>query len=207
MSNKNKIIPLDTITMQELFENAGTKPFRVVQRILVFALLWTMAEWKKSTGFLAYPWGTILMTAYDWNFITQIADITGTWGISFLFALFNAVIAEGLCRIPEIPHFSTNKSQRAYSFVAAATIVLSPSSTPYIITALVPTNELLPIVILPNMLLVSFITRDAEKSCNTKATSVEMTTLSFISSKQLSRCGRMGVQIKQPFPILTPPER
>ena len=115
----------------QLFENAGTKPFRVVQRILVFALLWTMAEWKKSTGFLAYPWGTILMTAYDWNFITQIADITGTWGISFLFALFNAVIAEGLCRIPEIPHFSTNKSQRAYSFVAAATIVLFACSSLY----------------------------------------------------------------------------
>lgn len=115
----------------QLFENAGTKPFKVVHRIVLFAFIWTMAEWKKSTGFLAYPWGTILMTAYEWNLITQIIDITGTWGISFLFALFNAVIAEGICRIAQIPYCMSKKAQRSYSFVAAATIIFFACSALY----------------------------------------------------------------------------
>jgi len=36
------------------------------------------------------------MSAWKWKLVTQIVDITGTWGISFLFALFSALIAEGL---------------------------------------------------------------------------------------------------------------
>ena len=79
-----------------LAERAGLKPFNVPVRVLLFAALWTIYEWKKSTGFLAYPWGTLVMSAWKWKLLTQIVDITGTWGISFLFALFNALIAEGL---------------------------------------------------------------------------------------------------------------
>ena len=66
---------------------------------LFFALLWTLYEWAKSSalGFLAYPWGTLVMTSYKWNLLTQIVDITGTWGISFLFSLFGALVGEGIC--------------------------------------------------------------------------------------------------------------
>lgn len=63
---------------------------------LFFALIWTLYEWAKSTGFLAYPWGTLVMTAYEWPLLIQIVDITGTWGLSFLFSLFSAIIGEGL---------------------------------------------------------------------------------------------------------------
>ena len=79
-----------------LAERSGLKPFNVPARVLLFAALWTIYEWKKSIGFLAYPWGTLVMSAWKWKLVTQIVDITGTWGISFLFALFNALIAEGL---------------------------------------------------------------------------------------------------------------
>ncbi len=68
----------------------------VPSRIILFASLWTIYEWYKSLGFLAYPWVTILMSSWKWPLITQIVSITGTWGISFLFSLFNAVIAEGI---------------------------------------------------------------------------------------------------------------
>lgn len=61
-----------------------------------FACIWTLYEWAKSTGFLAYPWGTLIMTSYKWNLLTQIVDITGTWGLSFLFSLFGALVAEGI---------------------------------------------------------------------------------------------------------------
>lgn len=63
---------------------------------LFFAIVWTLYEWAKSTGFLAYPWGTLVMTAYRWSLVTQIVDITGTWGLSFLFSLFAALMGEGL---------------------------------------------------------------------------------------------------------------
>lgn len=72
-------------------------------RILMFATLWTLYEWYKSTGFLGYPWGTLIMTAWKWNIVTQIVSFTGTWGLSFLFALANAVIAEGILLVFKIP--------------------------------------------------------------------------------------------------------
>ena len=62
---------------------------------IFFALLWTSWEWLKSNfGFLAYPWGTLSMTAFSWTPLTQIADITGTYGVSFLFALVSAITGE-----------------------------------------------------------------------------------------------------------------
>jgi len=63
-------------------------------RPFLFAAAWTLWEWFKSTGFLAYPWGTLVMTSRSLRALIQIADITGAWGISFLIALFNAVLAE-----------------------------------------------------------------------------------------------------------------
>ncbi len=63
-------------------------------RVLWFASLYTAWEWCKSTGFLAYPWGTLSMTAFRWRVFTQIADITGPYGVSFLFALFSATLGE-----------------------------------------------------------------------------------------------------------------
>lgn len=63
-------------------------------RPFLFAAVWTIWEWFKSVGFLAYPWGTLVMTSRDLVPLIQIADITGTWGISFLMALVSATLAE-----------------------------------------------------------------------------------------------------------------
>ena len=79
-----------------LKESAGQRPFASVLRILLFASVWTFHEWFKSIGFLAYPWGTLIMTAYKWQILTQIVSLTGTWGISFLFSMFAAVCGEGI---------------------------------------------------------------------------------------------------------------
>lgn len=69
---------------------------------LSFALVWTVYEWAKSTGFLAYPWGTLVMTSCRWPLLTQIVDITGTWGLSFLFSLFAALVGEGIHLLPSV---------------------------------------------------------------------------------------------------------
>lgn len=60
----------------------------------LFAMVWAVFEWGKSSGFLGYPWGLL---AYSWNTIEcfiQIAESTGVYGISFVLAAFSASIAE-----------------------------------------------------------------------------------------------------------------
>lgn len=65
-------------------------------RPFLFAAVWTLWEWVKSIGFLAYPWGTLVMTSRSLVPVIQIADLTGTWGIGFLLCLFSASVAEVL---------------------------------------------------------------------------------------------------------------
>jgi apolipoprotein N-acyltransferase len=74
----------------------GAQKTGAAERALFFALVWTFYEWSKSYGFLGYPWGTLSMTAVTWNEIRQIASVTGERGVTFLFAFFSAVTAEGL---------------------------------------------------------------------------------------------------------------
>lgn len=63
-------------------------------KIIYFAAIYTLYEWGKSSGFLGYPWGTISSTMFKFPILTQIADITGVYGITFIVALFNSIIAE-----------------------------------------------------------------------------------------------------------------
>ena len=69
-------------------------------RILYFSALYTLYEWVKSTGFIGYPWGTISSAMYRWHAFTQLASITGTYGITFLTVMFDCIVAEAaLCLI------------------------------------------------------------------------------------------------------------
>ncbi|MCQ2591566.1 MAG: apolipoprotein N-acyltransferase [Treponema sp.] len=70
-------------------------------RVLYFAAVYTAYEWVKSTGFLGYPWGTLSSAMYKFSLFTQLAAITGTYGISFLIALFNALLAQGYILLVE----------------------------------------------------------------------------------------------------------
>ncbi|MBQ0051011.1 MAG: apolipoprotein N-acyltransferase [Treponema sp.] len=79
-----------------LEELAGNKCHLIALRPVWFSIVYTLYEWCKSTGFLAYPWGTVSMAVYRWPLMTQIADITGTYGVTFLFVLFSACLGEGI---------------------------------------------------------------------------------------------------------------
>lgn len=87
-------------------------------KIFWFAGTWIIYEWVKSTGFLAYPWGTVSMCAWKWSWIIQIADITGPYGVSFLFALFSALAGQGILQLFE--DFSTDSVKKAFDFNIAA---------------------------------------------------------------------------------------
>ena len=65
-------------------------------RILYFAAIYTLYEWAKSSGFLGYPWGTVSSAMYKWPLLMQTASITGTYGITFVIIMFNAIAAEFL---------------------------------------------------------------------------------------------------------------
>lgn len=88
--------------MQLLQESTFRGAKKVTARIVLFACIWTVWEWTKSIGFLAYPWGTLVMSAYNAPLFTQITDITGTWGISFLFSLCAATVGEGITLLSKI---------------------------------------------------------------------------------------------------------
>lgn len=63
-------------------------------RPLLFAMAWTVFEWGKSSGFLGYPWGLV---AYSWNTVlpvTQVAESTGVYGISFALAWASASLGD-----------------------------------------------------------------------------------------------------------------
>lgn len=89
-------IPFRFAKMPEnsLREDSSPSTSGPIGRILFFTCFWTLLEWLKSNGFLAYPWGTLILTAWKWKLLIQIVSLTGTWGISFLFSLFAATAAE-----------------------------------------------------------------------------------------------------------------
>lgn len=87
-------IPFSFSAKPEALLKENNSSSAITRRILFFTCIWTLFEWCKSNGFLAYPWGTLILTAWKWKLITQVVSLTGTWGISFLFSLFAATSSE-----------------------------------------------------------------------------------------------------------------
>ncbi|MBR4464206.1 MAG: apolipoprotein N-acyltransferase [Treponema sp.] len=98
---------------RKLREGAGLSAFSIPLKIFWFAGTYTVWEWAKSFGFLAYPWGTISMTAYTMPLVTQIADITGPYGVTFLYSLTSAAFAEGILQLPQFA--KEKESKKLYS--------------------------------------------------------------------------------------------
>ena len=65
-------------------------------RPFFFASVWMLWEISKSTGFLAYPWGTAPMICFNLKAFIQFVDITGVWGLSFIVPLIAACLGEAL---------------------------------------------------------------------------------------------------------------
>jgi apolipoprotein N-acyltransferase len=63
-------------------------------RPFLLAAAWTAYEYFKSIGFLGYPWGLVAYPLSDITVLAQVADVAGVWGVSFLAALANALVAE-----------------------------------------------------------------------------------------------------------------
>ncbi len=101
---------------EKLSEDSGLRPFAPAARILWFSACMLSYEWFKSVGFLAYPWGTLFLAASKWKLFAQIASLTGVWGITFIYALFNALVGEGFVLLSK----RTVSAASAASYRAAA---------------------------------------------------------------------------------------
>ena len=89
-------LPFSRKELPVLTEYSAIRPFFLEPafKILYFASLYTLYEWVKSTGFIGYPWGTISSAMYRWHSFTQLAAITGTYGITFLTVMFDCIVVE-----------------------------------------------------------------------------------------------------------------
>jgi apolipoprotein N-acyltransferase len=83
-----------------VFGWAASHFFRRVPRVafLVLPAVWVVLEYVRSLGVFAFPWAFLSASQHNNLVGIQIADIAGTYGISFLIVLVNVVIAEALYR-------------------------------------------------------------------------------------------------------------
>jgi apolipoprotein N-acyltransferase len=84
-----------------LFGWAATHLLRHLPRcgFLVIPAAWVVLEYVRTLGVFAFPWAFLSASQHNNLVAIQIADITGTYGTSFLIVLVNAVIAEALYRV------------------------------------------------------------------------------------------------------------
>lgn len=82
-----------------LFFHYIFKSSDIRHRPFLFALTITLWEYFKSSGFTAYPWGVISMTALNLRLLIQFIDVTGVWGLSYILALIGAFESEVLLAI------------------------------------------------------------------------------------------------------------
>ena len=86
------------------------KNYNISFKIIWFVFIYVLWEWVKSCGFLGYPWGTVSSSMYKFKILTQIADITGTYGITFICALFYLHQKFQKVQIPKTLFFHTKQS-------------------------------------------------------------------------------------------------
>ena len=63
-----------------------------VNRIITAPLLWTCLEYLKSHLLTGFPWENLAYSQYLNLHVIQIADCTGTYGVTFVIVFINAVI-------------------------------------------------------------------------------------------------------------------
>ena len=63
-------------------------------RPIVFAALWTLLEYGRSQGAMAFPWFMLAASQVSCLPLVQIVSVTGQWGLSFAIATVNGLLLE-----------------------------------------------------------------------------------------------------------------
>jgi len=67
---------------------------------ILWPLSWTLFDYARSLGSVAYPWGFLGATQYQFSQFIQVADVTGIWGVTFLVVLVNSVLSHVILPYP-----------------------------------------------------------------------------------------------------------
>ncbi len=72
---------------------AGMSYFRkrAIPDLVSAPVLWTAIEYGKSHLFTGFPWGNLAYSQYRNTYLVQIADVTGTFGITFFIIVINVI--------------------------------------------------------------------------------------------------------------------
>ena len=97
-----------------LFRNRG------IPAVASAPLLWTCLEYAKSMLFTGFPWENLAHSQFQNLPLIQLADITGSYGVSFLIVLVNAAICAFI---------GTDDGGRRKAITGAAVAVLLVSLT------------------------------------------------------------------------------
>lgn len=65
-------------------------------QLFVFPIVWTVLEYFRSLGTLAFPWVSIANTQLSYIYLIQIAEYTGIYGVSFWILLVNVAIYKSI---------------------------------------------------------------------------------------------------------------
>ena len=92
---------------------------------LLIPALWVSLEFIRGILFTGFPWGILGYTQYENPIIIQIADITGSYGVSFLIIMVNFVIYAYLSKyFRKMLQFSALTFQLIMSAVVIAAVML-----------------------------------------------------------------------------------
>ncbi|GAK57876.1 Apolipoprotein N-acyltransferase [Candidatus Vecturithrix granuli] len=81
--------------------------------IVTAPVLWVALEYVRSFFFIGFPWNLLGYCQFQTPYITQIADVTGVYGVSFLIVFVNA----GIYTIVLSKASRTSKVKAAIAFV------------------------------------------------------------------------------------------
>ncbi len=79
-----------------LLQKRGIHRTQIFLAPLAIATLWILVEWADSQTFLGMPWGRLAVSQYRLTPLIQSASLLGACFVSFLIALFNALLAQGI---------------------------------------------------------------------------------------------------------------
>lgn len=107
------------------------KNYPRIPSFVTLPLLWVAVEYLRTiTPFGGFPWLLLGYSQQPYPVLIQFADITGVYGVSFLLALVNAVIAEvilwlnGLKKKPEKPFLESKTISKGFPLIGVITVAV-----------------------------------------------------------------------------------
>lgn len=88
-------------------------------RIILISSFWLLLEFFRNRTFLAFPWGMLAYSQYNYLALMQLVKLTGVYGVSLIIILFNSTIVETI-----LSFIKTKKIVLKYLFTMVCLIII-----------------------------------------------------------------------------------